>query len=151
MTKFSKVTQTILYTLLLVVILIPFSSCFKTNTAAYDIIRTDVKTTVTVLDSLNNPIANEAVTWRIHIYNWQTYTDSNMKSGDVTTDSNGQAIIPTYDCQINNGLLVRVTAYTTNGQDVHTNEPASVSFSDANNVVDDTGFAEVLIDYVIHK
>ncbi len=150
MKSLSITSKDILIPLFLVLFAFALQSCMKTNDPPYDIVRTDVMTTVTVKDISGNPVADEEVNWRIHIYNWQTYTDSNMESGVVTTGSDGKVDLPLYECQINAGLLVRITAYVA-GQDVHTNEPASVSFNDAANVANAEGFAEVQIDYEITK
>ncbi len=144
--------RTLVNSFLILVVLSSFFSCFSWKDAEPLVsVRTDVRVHVTVNDfSTNNPIPNQLVVWSIHLYTGQSDTESHIKTGEVTTNANGEADIPVYECMLNAGLIVRIIAFTLDqSNDMIT--PLTVYFDEALDASNDENYAEIFIDYPILK
>lgn len=99
--------------------------------------------------STDAPLQNQVVYWSIHLYNGTTNTDSNLENGQVTTDTNGEATIPAYQCQLNPNTIARVIASTPD-QANNMITPMTVSYDDIKDIAIDAT-AIYNISYYIRK
>lgn len=129
------------------------SSCvdWDKKVAEYSIIRTDIRVRIIVKGAGTDlAISNQEVNWSIHLFNGSTDSNSNLVTGIVITDINGEAYVPVYECQLNAGKIARIIAFLP-GQENSTITPLTVYFEDAVNDANDDDFAEINLDYLILK
>lgn len=113
-------------------------------------IQTDVNVHIIARDIVTNaPLQNQIINWSIHLYNGSTNTDSNLETGQLITNTNGETTIPTYQCQLTANKIVRISASTPD----QTNDmitPVTVSYDDAR-IVAVNDYAVINLNYSIVK
>ncbi len=136
----------------IIILVFSLCSCYSWDGKVEpEIIRTDIRVLVSVKSkSGNTPVTYQEVSYSFHLYNGSNNTDSDQRTGKVTTDIDGAAYPPVYDCQLNAGKIARFIAYYP-GQDNNTITPITVSFQDAKDAADENGYAVISLNYMILK
>lgn len=120
---------------LIIIICLTLSSCVNWEEKDVAVvIQTDVNVDIIATYQNGNPMQNQIINWSIHLYNVTTNTDSDQQTGQVITNSNGEATLPVYQCQLNASKIVRIIAQTS-GQANNQTTPITVSFNDAKNAM----------------
>lgn len=137
--------------LLLIALIFTMIACVKSGDPVYTAVRTDIKVHVTVNDSLTNaPVSNQTVSWRIHMFNGANNTESDIKTGTVTTGQNGTADLPVYETLINAGNIARILAYIPEQANANP-VPLTVTYQQCLDAADTDNFAVIEVDFPILK